>query len=99
MEPPSVTVLALDHIVVAAATLAQGEAWCETTFGFVPTAGGKHPLFGTHNRASGLTVRPSRGPISKSSRSTPAPPHRAGRGGSGSTLRSSRSGCGATGRN
>jgi len=50
MEPPSVTVLALDHIVVAAATLAQGEAWCETTFGFVPTAGGKHPLFGTHNR-------------------------------------------------
>lgn len=42
--------LALDHVVVAAATLAQGEAWCEARFGFVPAAGGKHPLFGTHNR-------------------------------------------------
>jgi hypothetical protein len=45
-----VTALALDHVVVAAASLAQGDAWCEATFGFVPTAGGQHALFGTHNR-------------------------------------------------
>jgi hypothetical protein len=45
-----VTALALDHVVVAAASLAQGDAWCASTFGFVPTAGGRHALFGTHNR-------------------------------------------------
>lgn len=41
---------ALDHLVVAARTLDQGLAWCEATFGFVPAAGGAHPLMGTHNR-------------------------------------------------
>lgn len=42
--------LALDHLVVGAASLAQGVAWCEATFGFMPAAGGAHPLMGTHNR-------------------------------------------------
>ena len=42
--------LALDHVVVAARTLADGIAWCRSTFGFEPEAGGKHPLMGTHNR-------------------------------------------------
>jgi len=40
----------LDHLIVAAATLEQGAAWCETTLGVMPGAGGKHPLMGTHNR-------------------------------------------------
>lgn len=40
----------LDHLVVAVASLQQGEAWCEATLGFKPTAGGQHPLMGTHNR-------------------------------------------------
>lgn len=48
MSPPPA--LALDHVVVAAATLADGIAWCRSTFGFEPEAGGKHPLMGTHNR-------------------------------------------------
>jgi hypothetical protein len=42
--------LALDHLVIAAATLEQGAAWCEATLGVAPGPGGKHPLFGTHNR-------------------------------------------------
>ncbi len=40
----------LDHLVVAAATLEQGVAWCESTLGVTPGLGGKHPLMGTHNR-------------------------------------------------
>lgn len=40
----------VDHLVVAAATLEQGVAWCQATLGFTPTVGGKHPLMGTHNR-------------------------------------------------
>jgi Glyoxalase-like domain len=40
----------IDHLVVAAATLEQGVAWCEATLGIAPTAGGRHPLMGTHNR-------------------------------------------------
>ncbi|WP_427914520.1 VOC family protein [Ramlibacter sp. MMS24-I3-19] len=40
----------IDHLVVAADTLAQGEAWCEATLGVVPGPGGQHPLMGTHNR-------------------------------------------------
>lgn len=43
-------VFALDHLVVAARTLAEGVAWCETTLGITPGAGGRHPLMGTHNR-------------------------------------------------
>lgn len=41
---------ALDHLVVAARTLDEGVAWAETTLGVTPGPGGKHPLFGTHNR-------------------------------------------------
>jgi hypothetical protein len=41
---------AIDHLVIAAATLADGVAWCEQTLGVSPGPGGAHPLFGTHNR-------------------------------------------------
>ncbi|MEO7009984.1 MAG: VOC family protein [Caldimonas sp.] len=40
----------LDHLVVAAATLVEGVAWCARTLGIVPDAGGAHPFMGTHNR-------------------------------------------------
>ena len=40
----------IDHLVVAARTLDEGVAWCETTLGVTPAGGGKHPLMGTHNR-------------------------------------------------
>jgi len=40
----------LDHLIVAAATLEQGVAWCEATLGVTPGAGGQHALMGTHNR-------------------------------------------------
>lgn len=40
----------VDHLVVAARSLAQGVAWCEATLGVSPGAGGRHALMGTHNR-------------------------------------------------
>lgn len=40
----------VDHLVIAAATLQQGVAWCEATLGVPPGPGGEHPLMGTHNR-------------------------------------------------
>jgi hypothetical protein len=40
----------VDHLVIAAASLAEGVAWCEATLGVVPAPGGAHPLMGTHNR-------------------------------------------------
>jgi hypothetical protein len=40
----------VDHLVVAAASLAQGVAWCRDTLGVEPGPGGEHPLMGTHNR-------------------------------------------------
>lgn len=42
--------VALDHLVVAAATLDEGVAWCEATLGITPGPGGRHAAFGTHNR-------------------------------------------------
>ncbi|MCV2353208.1 VOC family protein [Paucibacter sp. B2R-40] len=42
--------LAFDHLVIGAASLAEGEAWCEATLGVRPVGGGKHGLMGTHNR-------------------------------------------------
>jgi hypothetical protein len=42
--------VAVDHLVVAAATLEQGAAWCESTLGVSPGPGGQHALMGTHNR-------------------------------------------------
>lgn len=40
----------VDHLVVLTPDLATGVAWCERTLGISPTAGGEHPLMGTHNR-------------------------------------------------
>lgn len=40
----------IDHLVVAAASLAEGIQWCEKTLGITPAPGGAHPLMGTHNR-------------------------------------------------
>ena len=40
----------MDHLVVVAASLAKGLAWCEETLGITPGPGGEHPLMGTHNR-------------------------------------------------
>jgi Glyoxalase-like domain len=40
----------VDHLVIAARSLAEGVAWCEATLGITPGPGGEHPLFGTHNR-------------------------------------------------
>ena len=42
--------LVVDHLVVGAATLEQGVAWCEATLGVTPAPGGAHPLMSTHNR-------------------------------------------------
>jgi len=39
----------LDHIIVAAATLAQGCDYVESGLGVRPQTGGKHVLMGTHN--------------------------------------------------
>jgi hypothetical protein len=46
--------VSVDHLVVAAHTLAQGAQWCEAVPGVTPGAGGKHPLMGTHNRLFGI---------------------------------------------
>ena len=40
----------VDHLVIAASTLQDGLAWCESTLGITPGPGGEHPLMGTHNR-------------------------------------------------
>lgn len=40
----------IDHLVVAADTLDEGAAWCESVLGVAPQPGGQHPLMGTHNR-------------------------------------------------
>jgi hypothetical protein len=38
-----------DHLVIAAATLAKGAAWCARLLGITPATGGKHVFMGTHN--------------------------------------------------
>jgi hypothetical protein len=40
----------VDHLVVAARSLDEGQAWSEAVFGITPGPGGKHRLMGTHNR-------------------------------------------------
>ncbi len=40
----------IDHLVVAAASLAEGVQWCESVLGITPGPGGEHALMGTHNR-------------------------------------------------
>ncbi|MFT7058852.1 MAG: hypothetical protein ACJASV_001357, partial [Pseudorhodobacter sp.] len=65
--------LRLDHIAVAANTLAEGTAWVEAQLGVTLAPGGQHPLMATHNRLLGLaddyleviTINPD----------APAPPH------------------------
>ncbi len=41
---------AIDHLVVGAASLADGVRWCEAVLGVTPGPGGVHPRMGTHNR-------------------------------------------------
>ncbi len=48
----------VDHLVVAAATLEQGAAWCEEVLGVPPGPGGRHELMGTHNRLLRVTADP-----------------------------------------
>jgi hypothetical protein len=45
----SVTPAELDHLVVAATTLADGVDWVASLTGVAPVAGGKHARMGTHN--------------------------------------------------
>ncbi|TAM52986.1 MAG: VOC family protein [Burkholderiaceae bacterium] len=45
---------AIDHLVVMAASLEDGVAWCEARLGVTPGPGGEHPLMGTHNRVLSL---------------------------------------------
>ncbi len=40
----------VDHLVVLAASLAEGVQWCESMLGLTPGPGGEHALMGTHNR-------------------------------------------------
>jgi hypothetical protein len=47
---PAVASLAVDHLVVACATLEEGVAWCGSTLGASPDPGGRHARFATHNR-------------------------------------------------
>ncbi|MCH7345623.1 VOC family protein [Pelomonas sp. CA6] len=46
----------LDHLVVGAATLEEGVAWCERVLGVTPGPGGKHALMGTHNRLLNISA-------------------------------------------
>ncbi len=50
MNAAGPTPLEVDHVVVAAASLEQGAAWCRATLGVDPGPGGRHPLMATHNR-------------------------------------------------
>lgn len=46
----------IDHLVVAADSLAQGWAWCDATFGVQPAGGGKHAFMGTHNLVMAIST-------------------------------------------
>jgi hypothetical protein len=54
MTPPAA---ALDHIVVAAASLEQGSAYIHRQLGVAPAGGGEHEAMGTHNRVLKLGHR------------------------------------------
>lgn len=45
----------IDHLIIAADTLADGVVWCERTLGVTPGPGGRHALMGTHNRLLNLS--------------------------------------------
>lgn len=49
--------LDLDHLAVAAGTLAEGVEYVEDLLGVKMAAGGKHPLMGTHNQLLSLGPR------------------------------------------
>jgi hypothetical protein len=55
--PRSEPVATLDHLVVAAATLADGIEYFADVTGVVPRAGGKHVAMGTHNALARLAER------------------------------------------
>ena len=40
----------IDHLVIGAASLEQGVAWCAATLSILPGPGGVHAFMGTHNR-------------------------------------------------
>ena len=44
----------LDHLVVAATSLAEGSQWVEERLGVTTDPGGHHTAFGTHNRLLSL---------------------------------------------
>jgi Glyoxalase-like domain len=46
--------LVFDHLVIGAASLAQGLDWAEEKLGVVLPPGGTHPRIGTHNRLTAL---------------------------------------------
>ena len=72
----------IDHLVIAAVTLAEGVAWCEATLGVAPGPGGEHALFGTHNRLLRLACEGAPNAyleimaINPATRPTRPPPHR-----------------------
>jgi hypothetical protein len=47
----------IDHLVVAATSLAEGAQWVTDTLGATPQPGGRHAAMGTHNRL--LSLGPS----------------------------------------
>ncbi|SMG46241.1 VOC family protein [Paraburkholderia susongensis] len=46
--------LSLDHLVISARTLEEGEQYVADALGVAPAGGGAHPLMRTHNRLLGL---------------------------------------------
>ena len=46
--------LVLDHLVIGAASLAQGADWLAERLGVTLPPGGAHPRMGTHNRLTAL---------------------------------------------
>ena len=65
----------LDHVAIAAASLAEGVAWVETRLGVVLAGGGEHAAMGTHNRL--LSLGPSEYlEVIAVNPAAPAPPHR-----------------------
>src|SRR5215471_8417337 len=56
-EVPAMARVMLDHLVVAAATLEQGEDYVEARVGIRPKRGGQHVAMGTHNSVLRLGER------------------------------------------
>ena len=56
-QPPLAVNARIDHLVVACADLAQGDAWLREQLGVPSLPGGRHVLMGTHNRLLKLGPR------------------------------------------